>query len=190
MMITGNKGLPANYRIAGNCIHDNDAVGDPFMNDHNLYLMPGLASGPGMIERNIFFNAENGGHIKAGPPTQSGGAGRVTIRYNTMLRGAAGVIIGYDTHSMTLWRNLVGHQVGGNASYNAAVMGNHAFGSRNTSTHLAVWGYAKSVKWTSDSRPITSTSTVWVRPTFDNTTSCSGFHATDAVASKYGRYSP
>ena len=36
------------------------------MNDHNLYLMPGVSSGPGMIERNIFFNAENGGHIKAG----------------------------------------------------------------------------------------------------------------------------
>jgi hypothetical protein len=190
MMITGNKGLPTNYRIAGNCIHDNDAVGDPFMNDHNLYLMPGVSSGPGMIERNIFFNAENGGHIKAGPPLQPGGAGRVIIRHNTMVRGAAGVILGYDTHNTTIWRNLIGHQVGGNASYNAAVMGNQVRGSRNTVTHLATWGYARSVKFTWNSQPITATSTVWVAPTFDNTKSCSGFHPTDPVASRYGRYSP
>ena len=191
VIISGSSGPPTNYRIAGNCIHDNDAVGDPFMNDHNLYLSPGYNSGPGMIERNIFFNAENGAHIKAAGSTSATGSANVVIRHNTMVRGAAGVIIGYGSHNTTLWRNLVGWQVGGSASYNAAYLGNHVSGTRNVSTHLAVWAYPKSIRSTNDSpRPITGVSTVWLRPTFDNTTSCSGFHSTDPVSGRYGRYSP
>ena len=50
LMISGSAryGSPKNYRVADNCIHDNNAVGDPFMNDHNIYLMPGYHSGPGV----------------------------------------------------------------------------------------------------------------------------------------------
>jgi hypothetical protein len=193
VMVIGSPkhGPPTYYRISGNCIHDNDAVGDPFMNDHNLYLMPGYTSGPGMVERNIFFNAENGAHIKAAGNTSATGAARVTIRYNTMASGAAGVIIGYGTHHTTLWRNLVGRQVGGSTSYNAAYLGNHVSGRDNVSRHLAVWGYPRSIRSTKDSlRPIRGYDTVWVNPGFDAISRCSGFHPTNATAKAYGRYSP
>lgn len=192
MVIGSPKHGPATYyRIAGNCIHDNDATGDPFMNDHNLYLMPGYRSGPGMIERNIFFNAENGAHIKAAGNTSATGAANVTIRYNTMVSGAAAVIVGYGTHHTTMWKNLVGRQVGGSASYNAAIMGNHVSGWRNIAAHSAVWGYPRSVRSTWDSRhPITSTGTVWLNPAFDSVSRCSAFHPTNPSAKAFGRYAP
>lgn len=192
MVIGSAKHGPAtNYRIVGNCIHDNDAKGDPFMNDHNLYLMPGYGSGPGLIERNIFFNAENGANIKAAGNTSATGAGNVVIRYNTMVSSAAGVIIGYDTHHVTLWKNLIGRQVGGSANYNAAILGNHVHGYRNVSAYSAVWGFPKSVRSTLDSRrPISAQGTVWANPLMDSTSRCSGFHPTDPKAKGYGRFAP
>jgi hypothetical protein len=193
LMVTGSDkhGVARDYRIAGNCIHDNDTVGDPFMNDHNIYLMPGYTSGPGLIERNILFNAENGSNIKAAGGTSATGAARATIRYNTMARAAAGVIIGYGTHRTTMWRNLIGPQAGGSESYNAAILGNHVSGVDNAAVHTAVFGYQRSVRSTKDStQPISSTATVWVSPRFDSMTSCAGFHPTDSTARNYGRYAP
>ena len=108
-----------------------------------------------------------------------------------MVRGAAGVVLGYGTHHTTLWRNLVGSQAGGTATYRAAYVANHLTGSTNASAYLGVWGYAKSVTATNlTTRPIASRDVTWVRPTFDSTTSCSGFHPSDAGSSKFGRYAP
>lgn len=193
LMVTGSEkfGIARDYRIAGNCIHDNDTIGDPFMNDHNIYLMPGYTSGPGVIERNILFNAENGTNIKAAGGTSITGSARATIRFNTMATAAAGVVIGYGSHRTTMIRNLIGPQVGGSASYNAAILGNHTAGVENRAVQTAVFGYKKSVRSTIDStRPISSTGTVWVNPKFDSLTSCAGFHPADATASNYGRYAP
>jgi hypothetical protein len=193
VMVVGSPtyGVPRHWVIAGNCIHDNLATGDGPMRDHNLYIYPGLSSGPGLIERNIFFNAPNGGHIKLAGPDSSTGAAYVTVRYNTMVRGAAGVVLGYGTHHTTLWRNLVGSQWGGTSTYVAAYVANHLSGTSNASGYLGVWGHRKSVTATNaTTRPITSRYATWVRPAFDSTTSCAGFHPGDAVSSKFGRYAP
>jgi hypothetical protein len=188
---TSASGIPKNYRIAGNCVHDNVATGDSPMTDHNIYLYPGYTSGPGVIERNILFNAHNGANIKAAGPTSASGTAYLTIRYNTMVRAAAGVVIGYGSHHTKLQRNLVGMQWGGTSTYIAAYIGNHLTGWTNASYDLAVWGYRKSINSVnSTTRPITSTRSVWVRPTFDNTTTCAGFHPTDATSAAYGRYAP
>ena len=193
LMVIGSStyGSPKHYRIAGNCIHDNVAHGDAPMTDHNIYLYPGYASGPGLIERNILFGAPNGANIKAAGPNSSTGTAYLTIRYNTMVHAAAGVVVGYGSHHTTLWRNLVGAQLGGTASYVAAYIGNHLTGTANASGYLAVWGYHKSIgSASSTTRPITGSNTVWVHPTFDSMTSCTGFHPSDAASAAYGRYAP
>lgn len=193
LMVTGSAkhGQARDFVIAGNCIHDNETVGDPFMNDHNIYLMPGYQSGPGLVERNILFNAPNGANIKAAGGTSATGAARVTIRYNTMVNAAAGVIIGYGTHRTTIWRNLIGSQVGGSASYNAAILGNHVSGVGNHASRTAVFGYPRSVRSTWDSpEPIGASDNVWLNPQFDNVAGCAGFHPTAATAEDYGRYAP
>jgi hypothetical protein len=193
VMVTGSStyGLPKNYLISGNCIHDNNATGDAPMTDHNIYLYPGYTSGPGVIERNILFNAHNGANIKAAGPSSSLGTAYLTIRYNTMARAAAAVVVGYGSHNTTLKRNLVGIRWGGTSTYIAAYIGNHLTGYTNKSYDLAYWGYTKSINSvTSTTHPITGTRTVVVRPIFDNTTSCSGFHPSDTTTSAYGRYAP
>lgn len=193
LMVTGSStwGIPRNYRIAGNCIHDNLATGDGPVQDHNIYIYPGYTSGPGLIERNIFFNAGNGSHIKAAGPTSASGTAYLTIRYNTMVRGSAGVSIGYGSHHTKLQRNLIGVQWGGTSTYIAALIGNHLTGSYNNSYDMAVWGYKKSINSVNSTvRPITSARTVWVHPTFDTTLTCAGFHPQDAASAAYGRYAP
>jgi hypothetical protein len=193
LMITGSStyGLPKSFRVAGNCIHDNNASGDKAMTDHNIYVYPGYTSGPGLIERNILYNAHNGANIKAAGPTSSLGAAYLTIRYNTMLRAAAGVVLGYGTHHTKLQRNLVGSPWGGTTSYIAAYIANHLTGSTNTSSDLGVWGYKKSFNAVnSTTRPIAMSRTTWVRPVFDNTNNCGGFHPSDAGSAAFGRYAP
>ena len=184
-------GIPKSYRIAGNCIHDNLAVGDAAMTDHNIYIYPGYTSGPGVIERNILFNARNGANVKAAGPSSSYGTAYLTIRYNTMVRAAAGVVVGYGSHHTKLQRNLVGAQWGSTSSYIAAYIANHLTGWTNGSSDLALWGYRKSSNSVnSTTRPITMTRTVWVHPVYDNITSCAGFHFSDAASAAYGRYAP
>jgi hypothetical protein len=192
LMIVGStaNGVPREYRVAGNCIHDNLAVGDPFMNDHNIYLQPGYNSGPGLIERNLIFNAPNGANIKAagGNPSQSGAA-NVDIRFNTMANAGAGVIVGYASHDLEMVGNLVGPQVGGGNNYTAAILGNHVTGPANATTNTAVYGYEDNVWSTEDSTsPITEAASVRLDPKYDIMTGCSGFHPTEESATAYGRY--
>ena len=190
LMITGQDSVPQDYRISGNCIHDNLVSGDPFMNNHNVYLQPGYDSGPGVIERNILFNAPNGANIKAagGDPAVTGAA-NVSIRLNTMANAGAGVIVGYASHHLEMRRNLIGpQQGGGDPGYTAAFIGNHVTGLDNSATKNAVAGYDTTVWSTADStRPIAGSANTWVQPSFDST-DCSGFQPGDATASAYGRY--
>ena len=199
LMISGSakNGRPRHYRVADNCIHDNDATGDAFMNDHNVYLMPGYDSGPGVIEHNLFYNAENGAAIKAAGPTSATGAASVTIRRNTVVRTAAGVIVGYGSNRIQIRDNLIGSQSKRPPSgaqyvknYDAAVIGNHVQGVANTSVATGVWGFPRALRQTADSsRPITTAFTTRVHPDFDSTSSCSGFHPANPQAQRFGRYS-
>jgi hypothetical protein len=190
-------GSPKNYRVADNCIHDNNATGDAFMNDHNIYLMPGYRSGPGVIEHNLLFNAENGAAIKAAGPSSATGAARVTIRRNTIARSAAGVIVGYRSNRIQIRDNLIGHQTkrppaGARyvPNYDAAVIGNHVSGTANRSVSTAIWGFPRALHSTGDSaRPVKGALTRRVKPGFDSTSSCAGFHPSNAVAARYGRFS-
>lgn len=193
---SAKNGVPRDYRIADNCIHDNDAAGDAFMNYHNIYLMPGYTSGPGVIERNIMFGAENGAAVKAAGPDRSTGAADVTIRRNTITRSAAGVIIGYASRKVQVRNNLIAQQrirppAGARwvRNYDAAVIGNHVSGSGNKVVSTAVSGFPKLINNTRDSsRPVRGALTKRVTPKFSGKLSCSGFETAGAAA-EYGRWS-
>ncbi|MFI7586907.1 hypothetical protein ACIB24_07510 [Spongisporangium articulatum] len=198
VMVTGSarNGLPRDYRISGNCIHDNDARGDAFMNDHGIYLMPGAGSGPGLITRNLIYGIPNGAAVKAaGPNATDGAASRVTITRNTMARVAAGVILGHGTHHVTVSRNLVGSQVVAQRdarwarNYDAAVVGNHVSGVGNAVRSNALWSFERALHATDDSRAIARSGNVRVAPRLTGGYSCDGLRATGATARNYGRWS-
>jgi hypothetical protein len=193
---SAKNGVPKDYKIAGNCIHDNNATGGAFMNFHNIYLMPGYGSGPGLIERNVMFNAENGAAVKAAGPTSATGAANVTIRRNTIARTAAGVIIGYASRRVEVRNNLIAQQVvkppkGAQwvKNYNAAVIGNHVSGSGNKVVNTALSGFPKLINNTGDSsRPVKGALTKRITPAYRRSISCGGYQITGAAAD-YGRFS-
>lgn len=199
VMVIGSRknGLPHDYRIAGSCIHDNRATGDAFMNDHGIYLMPGAGSGPGVIERNVVFHTANGAAIKAaGPSASTGAASRVTISRNTLVRNAAGVILGYRSNRVVLNRNLIGdqriHPPKGSrwvANYDAAVIGNHVSGRGNAVRGTGVWGYHRLVHATGDSRSPSRNANRRVNPKFSGGIGCDGLRPTAAVARGFGHHS-
>jgi len=110
LMINADEqyGSPSRYVVAGNCIHDNLSTDTAPMTTHNVYLMPGYDSGPGVFERNILFGAPNGANIKAAGPDSSTGAADVRIAFNTFSNAGAGVIIGYASNEIAMERNLFG----------------------------------------------------------------------------------
>jgi hypothetical protein len=198
VMISGSakNGTPKDYRLTGNCIHDNDATDDPFMNDHLIYLMPGYRSTGGLIEHNTFFNAENGAAVKAAGPDSSTGAGDVAILRNTVVRTAAGVVVGHGSNGVTVKRNLIGDQrvkapSGARwvANYRAAVVGNHVTGDGNVVARNAVWDFDRTVFATADSRDLSTVRNVKATPSFSGTGSCGAFQPRNEVARTYGRAS-
>ena len=190
LFVGGSSRVASDYRIAGNCIHDNLATGDPYMNDHNIYLMPGYTSGPGVIERNIVFNSPNGAGIKAAGNSRATGAADVVIRDNTIANTGAGITIAYGSNRIRVTGNLIGPRApGGIAAYDAAVVGNHVWGADNVVADNAVGGFAAMVRSTKDSTPgLKSTGSVRVSPEFDAVDVCSGYHPTDPAATRFGRY--
>ncbi len=193
---TGRHGSPADYRITGNCVHDNNATGDPFMNDHQIYLMPGYSAGRGVISRNIFYNTRNGAAIKAAGGTSATGASNVSIENNTVVRSAAGVIIGFGSNRVSVQRNLIGAQLkvppaGAQwvANYRAAVVGNHLTGAGNSMRGNAFWRYPSAL-WTSkdSTRDIAHSSITRAEPAFNSTSSCSGFRPKNRIGRSFGRY--
>lgn len=115
---------PRDYTISGNCIHDNRGRHTHGM-DHNIYLMAGIYSTGGLIERNLLAGAPNGSQIKvaaAGAATAADSPRGVTIRKNTMLNSSTGVVVGLAAQWIRIEGNLVANQVGA-GPYDAAVKG-------------------------------------------------------------------
>ena len=189
LMVNGTTtGQPRNYRITGNCIHDNDSTGDDWMNYHNIYLYPGYTSGPGLIERNIMFNAEKGNNIKAAGPHSGRGAAYVTIRYNTMARAGQGVVVAYGSHHIKLYRNLITHRRGGSSWY-PAIRGYEVSGAGNKAWDNASARYDSVLRSTISKRPIANgggNRKITVR--YNSASDCSGWRPTTSAAKAYGRY--
>jgi hypothetical protein len=116
------KAGPHSYAILRNCIRDNRGQHDHGW-DHNIYLMSGVYSTGGRIERNLLAGAPNGAQIKVAASSWDSWTDsprNVRIRYNTMINGAAGVTVGVAAQNILLERNIIANQV--NASrYDAAV---------------------------------------------------------------------
>ncbi len=179
-------GQPSNWSLTGNCVHDTYAAHPPFQ-DHNLYLS--TSPGPGLVERNIFFNASNGNNIKVGPgKADYDAAENTTIRNNTMYNAAQNLMVVWKSKSNVIERNLLVKATG--KSWYPNLRGFDVSGSGNLARDNA--GYdANLFLYNTGSQPgvIDGGGNLFPRkPLFDSTSSCAGFHPTDPVARLYGRY--
>jgi hypothetical protein len=186
---SGEVGEPANWRIAGNCIHDTYAAHAPFQ-DHNLYIGLKLEdqSGPGVVERNILFNASNGDNIKVGGGGE-GGAEDVIVRNNTLYNASQNAVIIGATARTTFERNLMSKSTG--KWWYPNLRGQDVTGAGNIARDNAGFAAAKFLSSTNSPKPIVDMggNRFPLDPKF-NTGGCAGFRPQNAAAKVFGRWAP
>ena len=193
LLVAGtNDGLPAQWTVSHNCIHDTYPSNDKNQ-DHNVYVNTGLNAGSGIIERNVMFNATNGMNIKlGGPSSTSGGAAQVTVRYNTLYNAAQNVLVNWASHSNELSHNIVGRLSGTNTvygnvrGYELVGQGNTAFDNIGFAANRFSYNDAASVPGVQDG----GGNLFPLDPLFDAVTSCAGFHPANPLAAPFGHLAP
>ncbi|MGH2785060.1 MAG: right-handed parallel beta-helix repeat-containing protein [Actinomycetota bacterium] len=186
---SGEVGEPSNWRIAGNCIHDTYAAHPPFL-DHNLYI--GLKAedqpGPGVVERNILFNATNGENIKVGGGSE-GGAEDVIVRNNTLYNASQNAMIVGATARTTFERNIMGKSIG--KWWYPNLRGQDVTGAGNIARDNAGYGAAKFLSSTNSPKPIVDMggNQFPLDPKF-TPASCTGFRPQNPAAKMFGRWAP
>jgi hypothetical protein len=111
MIGSTTAGQPSNWSIVGNCIHHTYAA-DGTYQDHNLYVNA-VDYGPGLIEKNLIFNAYNGDNIKLGGGSPAArGTGYVTVRYNTMYNAAQNIVVPWKSHNNVIDHNILDYAWG------------------------------------------------------------------------------
>jgi len=185
LLVVGNvPGEPSNWTLSGNCVHDT-YPSNGTNQDHNIYLNTGLASGPGVIERNIIFNASNGENIKIGSPgIDAGGSSNVSVRYNTMYNAAQNILVGRSSHDNHIYNNILGKAAKAN------IRGFKLTGMNNTA--LDNLGVGGSVFIHNDANYTGVTdmggNELLSQLQFDGVTSCGGFHPSSVGTETRGRY--
>lgn len=154
---------PTDYRVAGNCIHDNLGT-DSHGLDHNIYLKPGIRSSGGVIEYNLISGAPRGSNIKAGGSTDPAGAPRnVEIRYNTLMNAASGVIVGQQAEGVNVHHNVIAQSL--NSDYYDGAIKTYALvnPTANKFSYNVFSGYANQIRETGDVRVYVPTTgnTAW-----------------------------
>jgi len=183
---------PNRYTIAYNCIRNNAGSHAHGM-DHNIYLMAGIYSSGGTIERNLLAAAPNGAHIKAAASTWDtwkDSPRHVTIRYNTMLGGAAGVTVGVAAQDVSLWRNAIANQPTTRTTYDAAVktweLERHDLVSVKRNL---VAGYAKAYHEAPGKSLVKQRNAVTGRVSYTGSVAgCTAKLAQDSLRTDYGQY--
>jgi hypothetical protein len=179
-------GQPSNWSIVGNCIHHTYAADGEFQ-DHNLYVN-GIDYGPGLIEKNLIFNAYNGDNIKIGGPTAPArGTGYVTVRYNSLYNAAQNVVVPWKSHHNVIDHNILGYAWG--KSWYPNVRGFELTGTGNVASRN--FGYKAAMLLRNDGTTAIKDgggNKFGTDPKFNNVSSCSGFLPQNTAAQGYGRY--
>lgn len=106
LVASSGDDAPSGWTVTGNCIHDTYATNDTNQ-DHLVYVNTGSEATDGVVEDNLLFGADNGSGIKLGGSSEdSGGAHGVTVRHNTIVDTAQGILIAWDSSHNTITANL------------------------------------------------------------------------------------
>lgn len=179
-------GEPSGWTVTSNCIHDTQPTNGTNQ-DQLIYANSGVASGGGVIEHNLLFNATNGMGVKlGGPSSSSGGAANVVVRHNTIYNTAQSILVAWQSHHNELHRNLmvrVGENYGNIRGYQLSGVGNVAWGNAGGEAKQAILndpGYTGVKDGGGNLFP--------VDPQFDGVAGCDGFHPANPIAQAFGRY--
>lgn len=190
LLVAGTTaGEPSDWLVRGNCIHD--VVTQPIHHvngDHDVYVNTGASAGPGLIERNLFYNAPNGQNIKLGfgrsDPQPGDGAANVTIRYNTLYGSLKNLSLADDTAGVTIEGNII---MGSEEGY--AVRAYRLSGSDNVVRDNLIVGMGELQYGDDGYGTVTDGGgNVFSDELSFDEIGCGGFRPTDPEAQRYGRY--
>jgi len=178
------RGRPADWTVEDNCVHDTYPTNDPNQ-DQLLYVNTGLDAGPGLVRRNLLFDATNGMGVKlGGPAPEDGGAAHVDVRYNSIYNTAQGILVAWGSHDNRIRRNLianVGPGYGGIRAFELSgrsnVVSDNVVGDAK-SLLLEDPGFGRLTDGHGNRFPIS--------PDFDEVQDCHGFRPRNPAAQAYG----
>jgi hypothetical protein len=185
LLVAGTRsGEPADWAVAGNCIHDTIATNGP-NRDQLVYVNTGLDPGRGLLEGNLLFGAANGSGVKLGGSAEDeGGAAKVTVRHNTIVDTAQGVLVAWRSHDNTIEGNLIGRTGSGYA----AVRGFELTGARNVADGTAAFDTTAMIANDDGFRGVQAgTNRFPVDPGFGPEAGCDGFRPSAAGLEDVGR---
>lgn len=187
---TSGGAEPAEWRVAGNCVHDTARTHGPGQ-DHNIYVSTGLRSGGGVIERNLVFDAVNGTNVKLGrQPDPAQGTSNVVVRHNTMWNAVQNVLAAGGSANNRVAGNLLGGVIRpeGKSWYpnirgiELVGRGNVAEGNLSAGTQVLFNDPASQPGWRDGGG-----NRGGVAPRFE-AMGCGGFRPSNPEAEGYGRY--
>jgi len=186
LLVAGTKGgEPSGWTVRDSCLHDTRPVNGRNQ-DHLLYANTGPTAGPGLVTRNLLFNATNGHAVKLGGPSSgSGGATRISVTHNTMYNTRYASLVAWGASANVFERNIMVKPL------ESAVLGAYQLRGRNVARQN-LWAQATryDVADAAYARIADGGGNVERDPRLDSVGSCSGFRPQDPVAAGYGRYAP
>jgi hypothetical protein len=187
MLVVGlSSGQPSQWLLTDNCVHDTYAS-NGINQDHLLYINTGATAGPGIIERNILYNAPNGNAIKLAGGTTSDATVSVTVRYNTSYNSSQSVLVGGASSYNSIYGNIFTTVAGTNPIFRSYKL----TGAGNVQGLNVAYGY-KTFNY-SDSGYLTIANgggdLCPLDPSFDFIGQ-GGFHPGNLSAANFGVYAP
>jgi hypothetical protein len=183
LVASERTGEPADWSVTGSCIHDTRPANGANQ-DSNLYVGDMQTAGPGLVERNLFFDAPNGRNIKlgAGRTARDTGPANVTVRYNTLVRAAVPIVIAGGARNILIADNLLGLPGRGYLIRGFRLTGDNVVVRDNLG-----FGAARIVAPASGALVVAEGNRLLDAPPVRNLGSCTGFDPVDDAARRAGK---
>lgn len=171
-------GEPSGWSVRDSCVHDTRTANSTNQ-DHLIYVNTGSGGGPGLVTRNVLFNAPNGHGLKLA------GSG-VRFSYNTVHNTRHSVLVDGESHGNLWQRNILSSPAAGAVFRSYRLRGDDDVATEN------LWHGARTLDASDDGYGEVEDGGGNVRrdPRFDSVGSCSGFRPEEPAAASYGAYAP
>ncbi len=176
---------PADWSFAGNCVHGL-TVAEGVKRGSNMTVGDMTAAGPGLIERNLFFDVPTGRNLTLGYRLRngaSGGPADVRVRYNTMYDSAIAMTLAGDTTDVRIEGNILGEARSGTLVRARRLHGEGVKVQQNLGTGAQRFFLEGQ---TGELSPNRFGNVLVDSIEFDDVTSCEGFDSPDSVTLPYG----
>ena len=180
-----DEGEPADWSFVGNCVHGLTVAPDANRGS-NMTVGDMDGGGPGLIERNLFFDVQSGRNLTLGSVLggKSTGPNDVLVQFNTLYESSSAIRLAGDTSDVQIERNLIGGASSGILLRASQLLGSDVKVQQNLGIGAQQFFLDGHTGEISRNR---SGNNLVASVDFDDTTSCSGFNAQDSITLPYGK---